>query len=53
MNETTLSNAIGLLEELIFNGDQGIWPLVNWFRSEEKLIIDTLNELRAEEAKNV
>lgn len=54
MNNITLSNAIGLLEELISNGNKNPLYLVNWFYGEEDLIKRTLEELKYyEEEKRI
>jgi len=50
--DTTINNAIGLLEECYINGNQGIVALETWFLSERNLIFQTANELRQMEKEN-
>lgn len=48
----TINNAIGLLEELIDNGDNGRRSLIAWFLSERNLIENTIFHLKEHENNN-
>lgn len=45
-DETTINNAIGLLDELIQNGSNDHESLIAWFESEKELIKVTLSGLK-------
>ena len=53
MDETTINNAIGLLEECITNGKSGKDILYAWFLGEQNLIDRTIKEFSIEQIEAV
>jgi hypothetical protein len=53
MDEITINNAIGLLEECITNGKSGKDILYAWFLEEQVLITSTIRELTIEQTGTI